>query len=151
MFLGFGPIFSQSWAHDYEGFVGLPGVLRGGAGGPLTPTPYQYDHENLFLDPEIIQLWGLDGPGGPRNHSERRGAKRPHFGWVSGAPGAGQTSKTQPKNWGQTAFRYPEPSDHEGQASRTAETRDPGPTYCWGNELSIKTLWNPYENPIKTY
>ncbi len=30
----------------------------------LTPTSYQYNHENLFLrDPEIIKFWGLDGPG----------------------------------------------------------------------------------------
>ncbi len=38
------------------------------------------NHENLFFrDPEIIDFGSLGGPGGPRNHSKRRGAKRPAF------------------------------------------------------------------------
>ncbi len=46
----------------------------------LTPTLYQYNHENLFFrDTEIIDFWGLDGPGGARNHSRRRGASHPTF------------------------------------------------------------------------
>ncbi len=37
----------------------------------LTPTSYEYDYEKLFFqDPEIIDFWGLGGPGGPRNHSK---------------------------------------------------------------------------------
>ncbi len=46
----------------------------------VTPTSYQHNHENLFFrDPEIIDFGGLDGPGGPRKHSKRRGASRPAF------------------------------------------------------------------------
>ncbi len=32
----------------------------------IAPTSYSYKHENLFfLDPEIIDVGGLDGPGAP--------------------------------------------------------------------------------------
>ncbi len=41
----------------------------------ITPTSYHYNHENVvFREPEIIDLGGLDGLGGPRNHSKRQGA-----------------------------------------------------------------------------
>ncbi len=47
---------------------------------PVTPISYQYKHEKLFfLDPETIDLGGLDGPECPKNPPKKRGAKRPAF------------------------------------------------------------------------
>jgi hypothetical protein len=43
----------------------------------ITPTSYQYDHENLFpRDPEILDVKGLDGRGG-RPDLQNRGLPGP--------------------------------------------------------------------------
>ncbi len=66
----------------------------------LTPTSYQYNHENLFSrdpeiiefwDPEIIEFWGLDGSGAPETIPKGGALSAPPFGRVCGAPGALQT------------------------------------------------------------
>ncbi len=63
-------------------------------GCSITPTSYLYNDENLFsLDPEIIDFWGLDGPGGPETNPTGGALPASRFGVVSGAPGAVQTSK----------------------------------------------------------
>jgi hypothetical protein len=36
-------------------------------------------HENQSQYQEIIDFWGLDGPGGPKNHARRWGASPPTF------------------------------------------------------------------------
>ena len=43
--------------------------------------------------PEIVDCWGLGGPGGPRTILEGGGLRPPPFGMVFGAPGAVQTPK----------------------------------------------------------
>ncbi len=68
----------------------------------LTPTSYQYDHENLlFRDPEIIEFWGLDGHGASETTPKGGALRAQPFGVVSGAPGAFQTPKIDD-------FRVPE-------------------------------------------
>jgi hypothetical protein len=46
--------------------------------GTVTPTSYQYHHENISSGTQTSSIWGgLDGPGSPRNHSKRWGTLRP--------------------------------------------------------------------------
>ena len=57
------------------------------------------------MAPNPIKLSGL----GPVYHLVNRPAAIPHFWMALKPPGAAQTPKTDPKNSGQTAFRYPGP------------------------------------------
>ncbi len=118
MFIGFGAIHGPK-TNKCIGF-GVPG-------SPFCIYIVKNGHLKAIW-PDVLgcvfEVW--PAPGTREGLQKRWGGEALTF-W---APGAGQTSKTQPQNSGQTAFRYPEPSDHEGRASRTAETRDPGPTYC---------------------
>jgi hypothetical protein len=66
--------------------------------GPLEPGMHQHRSHLFFYiwflgRPEIVEFWGLGGPGGPRNHSRRWGATPPPSGVVFGAAGAAQTSQ----------------------------------------------------------
>ncbi len=47
------------------------------------------ENNTWFLGrPRIVDLWGLGGPGGPKNHSRRWGASPPHLlKWCLGPPG----------------------------------------------------------------
>ncbi len=57
----------------------------------------------------LFEVW--PAPGGAREGLRKCGGLRPpHFRRLSGAPVAGQTSKTHPQEPSQTASRYPAPS-----------------------------------------
>ncbi len=53
----------------------------------------------------VFGAWAAHG--GSKNIQKCRGRSPPHFWMVLKPPGAAQTPKTDPKNSGQTAFRYP--------------------------------------------
>ncbi len=58
--------------------------------------------------PEIVDFWGLGGPGGTKNHSKRWRAKPPTFWNGLGADGAAQT-REKPTIFGRPKTMYEKP------------------------------------------
>jgi hypothetical protein len=57
-------------------------------------APYTWTFNTWFLGrPELVDVLGLSGSGGPNNHSKRWGASPPPLRMVVGAAGATQTHK----------------------------------------------------------
>ncbi len=68
-----------------------------------------------FLDPEIIEFWGPDGPRGPRNHSKKAGCLAPRLlGWFLGPPGPSR----RPKSMISGSRKNDSPSSGAGAHSR---------------------------------
>ena len=60
----------------------------------LTPTSYQYNHENFFSWIHKSSIWGAcTAPGAPETTPKGGALRAPSFEVVSGAPGAVQTPK----------------------------------------------------------